>query len=292
MAVVVPLVAAFATGAAGMAAIGAVGATALGIASGYAMVAGAVLSGVGALTGKKDLMKIGGILSLAGGVGSIANAASGAADAAMQEVAGKAAAESVGDKLAKDAVTDQLVQEMGAGAAQSATEAAGQAASQAASGAVARSAGNVSQALTGQVGADSMTPLADSAGQAGAQSAAQASIQPPAQSAVQSAVDGAGLRISDVSVSASGDLSGGIGRIGSKLASGAESMGAWVKSNKELLDVGGKTLNAMYGPEAELVDMKKQEFDRQQSLLDRAYANLNAPVRLYSPRLQAIGGGR
>lgn len=74
MAVVIPLAAAAFTATAGMAAVAT--ATTLGVLSGYAMVAGAVLTGVGALTGKKDLMKAGSILSLAGGVGSIANSAS------------------------------------------------------------------------------------------------------------------------------------------------------------------------------------------------------------------------
>jgi hypothetical protein len=41
--------------------------------AGGAMVAGGVLSGVGAVTGNKKLSKIGGVLSLAGGIGGMAN---------------------------------------------------------------------------------------------------------------------------------------------------------------------------------------------------------------------------
>jgi len=47
--------------------------------AGGVMMAGGVMSGVGAVTGNKKLMKIGGILSLAGGVGGIAAGAMGTA---------------------------------------------------------------------------------------------------------------------------------------------------------------------------------------------------------------------
>lgn len=46
--------------------------------AGGVMMAGGVMSGVGAVTGNKKLMKIGGIMSLAGGVGALASSALGA----------------------------------------------------------------------------------------------------------------------------------------------------------------------------------------------------------------------
>ena len=49
--------------------------------AGGIMMAGGVMSGVGAVTGNKKLMKIGGIMSLAGGVGALASGAANAAGA-------------------------------------------------------------------------------------------------------------------------------------------------------------------------------------------------------------------
>ena len=74
---VVAAVAAVWTGGATLAAYSAAGSTvSIGsaIAAG-AMVAGGVMSGVGAVTGNKKLMKIGGVLALAGGLGSMAASA-------------------------------------------------------------------------------------------------------------------------------------------------------------------------------------------------------------------------
>ena len=50
--------------------------------AGGAMMAGGVLSGVGAVTGNKKLMKVGGVLALAGGVGNMAANAAGIGQAA------------------------------------------------------------------------------------------------------------------------------------------------------------------------------------------------------------------
>lgn len=49
--------------------------------AGGAMMAGGVMTGVGAVTGNKKLMKVGGILSLAGGLGNMAASAAGAGQA-------------------------------------------------------------------------------------------------------------------------------------------------------------------------------------------------------------------
>ena len=70
---VVAAVASVWTGGASLAAMGAITSANIGAAiSAGAMVAGGVMSGVGAVTGNKKLMKIGGVMSLAGGLGSMA----------------------------------------------------------------------------------------------------------------------------------------------------------------------------------------------------------------------------
>lgn len=70
---VVAAVASVWTGGVTLAAMGAITSANIGAAiSAGAMVAGGVMSGVGAVTGNKKLMKIGGVLSLAGGLGSMA----------------------------------------------------------------------------------------------------------------------------------------------------------------------------------------------------------------------------
>jgi hypothetical protein len=53
--------------------------------TGFLSVAGAALTGIGALTGKKDLMKIGGLMSLGGGIASLAAGGAGGAAAGAGE---------------------------------------------------------------------------------------------------------------------------------------------------------------------------------------------------------------
>lgn len=70
---VVAAVASVWTGGASLAAMGAITSANIGAAiSAGAMVAGGVMSGVGAVTGNKKLAKIGGVMALAGGLGSLA----------------------------------------------------------------------------------------------------------------------------------------------------------------------------------------------------------------------------
>ena len=73
----------------------AAGTLAMQIAGGV-MMAGGVMTGVGALTGNKKLMKIGGILSLAGGIGGWAAGASGVTGGAGSEALAKFATEASG----------------------------------------------------------------------------------------------------------------------------------------------------------------------------------------------------
>lgn len=98
----------------------AAGVTAGGIIGGL-MIAGGVLTGVGALTGNQTMMKWGGVLSLAGGVGSLANSLAGQT---AQEVARQAAQETFR--------AGEIAAENAAGAAAPAVETAGSTAANAA----------------------------------------------------------------------------------------------------------------------------------------------------------------
>lgn len=79
--------------------------------AGGVMMAGGVMSGVGAVTGNKKLMKIGGILSLAGGVGGIAAGAMGTAGGVGSESLANFA------KEASSSIDSVLGTELGAKAA-------------------------------------------------------------------------------------------------------------------------------------------------------------------------------
>lgn len=114
---IIGVVAAIATvGAAAPIIAGAIAGTAsigAGIAAG-AMAAGGVMTGVGAVTGNKKLMKIGGVLALAGGLGSLAlGSFSTASSVAGEAVPGTVAAEPVAEGAMQGA-SEQLTGKLGA----------------------------------------------------------------------------------------------------------------------------------------------------------------------------------
>lgn len=251
MAVVVPLAAAAFTASAGMAAI-ATG-TLLGTISGYAMVAGAVLTGVGALTGKKDLMKAGSILSLAGGVGSLANSAMNAASSS--------AASSAASELGKDVLQNgALASAEAAGGASSLMDTASS--SLMGQGSVFGPASSIGGGGTALTAPWSSGPLAT----AGA----------PASSSLMDAAKNL----------TSNDVSSFLGKTGKKAGELLGKTGEFVKQNKELVNIVGGGLEAAYGPEAEMVDLRKAQVRNEQALIERAQRNLNNPVKLYN-----YGGG-
>lgn len=90
MAAAVAVIASFAGAASAVSAAGGVLA-AMSTIGGFLSVAGAALTGIGAITGKKDLLKVGGLMSLGGAIGSAANAANAASQGAAS--AAPAAAE-------------------------------------------------------------------------------------------------------------------------------------------------------------------------------------------------------
>lgn len=251
MAVVIPVIASFAAGAAGVAAVGAA-TTAVGLVAAYATVAGAVLSGIGAVTGKKDLIKIGGIMSLAGGVGTWATNAStassagvgqaadaaGGIDAAAESTAGAAVAAPAAETVAQPSLaeiantptgTDQLVPNLAGGAGQAAQPA-------------------------------SLVPAAPANGLP--MTAPGPNVPAPIQNYAQ------GLTMNDMQ------------SFWDRLQGAGKSVGQFAQKNPELLKVGGQVATSMFGPQAEQAEQLRKQNEYQQSLMERSRANLNNPVRI------------
>jgi hypothetical protein len=212
MPMIIPVVAAWAGAA------GAVGAIAAGTATfaSYLAVAGAALTTIGAVTGKKDLMKIGGFMSLGG---------------ALANGFGQAAATEAGSEVAADAATDAAASEIGNGAL-----------TENAMNASAQGAETLGQGLAGDFTAGSM--LESGAYGVGANSATAASplgLSPAATGAQTLATEAS---------STTGALDW------------LNKVGSHVKQNKELYQISGQMLQGMFGPDAELIDLKKQEMER------------------------------
>ena len=261
MAVVVPLIASFASVSAGIAAVGAA-TTALGTFAAYASIAGGMLGGLGALSGDKDLMKIGGILSIGGALGTAFGGAAGSAlsEGAVSEGATQAVSEGGVDELAKAAGGTGMneASQVGAQTAEAPMSYA-DLASERLNG-VGSAAQPVAEATAAPAGlADSAiqrlgdAPPIDVPPGATATAPWQAGTNIPAQ-----LVDGA----RDLT---QGDMSAWFEKL--------KGVGNWLGKNPELLKVGGSVLNSMYGPQAEALDYQK-------SLVERARQNLNNPIRL------------
>lgn len=267
MPVVIPIIAAFASGA--------VAAVAAGTATfaAYATVAGAVLSVAGAVTHNKDLSRIGAIVGIVGGVASLAGGASGAAaageavDQSAAETARLAAQESAAAGGA--AVAEPVAQAGGAG------------------GLV--DAGSTPPDVTG--GVTVTTPgmdrpvmgLADKAAQIqqqqGGLAAADATVaQPAATNYAGPGSPGAGGP-TDVAPPAPGSIAsiskqynaGDLNDWWSKVQQAGKAVGGFIKDNKEVVSLAGKALESMYGPAAEGLDYQK-------SLMERARRNVNTPI--------------
>lgn len=126
--VVIPWIAAYASGALGAVAIG------TATAGAYLTVAAAALSTVGALSGNKDLSRIGAIMSLGAGIANWANAANAGADASSAWNAADSAAGSDAAQFSKYAqpasetgtATQQVIDEAAKAGAQQVVEDAAQ----------------------------------------------------------------------------------------------------------------------------------------------------------------------
>lgn len=271
--------------------------------AGYATVAGAVLTGVGALTGKKDLMKIGSVLTLAGGVGTLANGASGATSSAASATGGGEA-------------VDQLTAEY---AANNASGAASQTASASASGAASvspiasQSAGSVPlSAPVFDPSAPAAPSLFDIAKMAqsnaappvttgmpdnlvdtgfAAQQAGGASQLSAAGAPQVSSVPATAPTLSPLQQGAQGLTQGDVQSYLDRTAGSSQTpslwdrvsgAGKWIQDNPNAARLLGQVIPgaiAGYG-QARQEDMLQRQQDYQQSLMERARANLNSPIRI------------
>ncbi len=275
MPMLLPVVAAFAAGTAGMAAVGAAAAagSTLGLIAGYASVAGAVMTGVGALTGSKDLMKIGAVLSIGGGLTSWATgAAAGGGAAAGAEALGEASGAWAGSEAATAAAS-------GAGDAAAATmpEALGEVAGYgpgvgesvngATVGTMTTQAAKVPTNLL-----DAGKPLADPNSLT---AAAATEVTTPLPASVQ--------KVQDLSngLIKSGDLSAWWKRA----AEAGGAVGKFIEANPGLVKIGAGMLEGAFGTEAQKMEFAKKKYGDEQSLLERNRANLNSPIKMaYTPR--------
>lgn len=248
--------------------------------TGFLTVAGGVLAGVGALTGKKDLVKLGSLMSLGGSIGNAfsdaateaaAGAAEGAAEGAISEAAGDAAGEFAG--AAGDAA---------AGAATSVPLTPGVLSTEAGAGAADQFA---QQAVTAMPGAQSGAQAGAGAGAGAApdvtpgsmiERASQSVPTTPGTLAKQFATTAPDALAQAGQELSSTDITSWLNR--AKKAAGGVSN--FMKSNPELVKVGGDMLVGMYGPEAEQADLLRKQQEEQMAWANRARANLNSPIML------------
>lgn len=289
MAVAIPIIAAFGAGTA----------VATGMVTGlaaFATVAGAALSVVGAVTKDQDLARLGAVLSLGAGIAGMANAAGGAAEAASaadaatqtaqsgfraSEIAAQnaGAASTAGELAATQATNIGVDGTLGAtGAAQTASGAQPQAMLNAPSDTSAlsptlstadTSGGIMTQAMNGT---NVQTP---GLGEVATPAAAQA----PSNSILQNAASRMDTNSLTSRLGTAGQApTNAFQSVGSKIGDFANSVGTFAQKNPVLLQMGGQMLSSMYGPQAEMMDLRK-------SILERARTNLNSPVVMtYTPK--------
>jgi hypothetical protein len=284
---VIPVIAAIGSVSAGLAAA-ATATTVIGTVAAYASVAGGVLTGIGAVTGKKSLMKIGAILSIGGGLATagIKMAANAAAEKAAETAAAQAAWDA-GESAVGDAAAN--VTQVGADAAQAAqaVNGAGDIAGQ-----MGGAQGYTTAGMTTPVPAGATAAL-ETAPSIGLDAAAPAAVDVSAPLAVPDAVaptvsvnGPAPVSIDPYQQYQSTMLEAGQRTLGgtaadspiqqwlNKITGGMKAVGGVIKDNKELIQLGGQMLGAAYGPQAEQIDLQKSIWNSQQK-------NLNTPVKLY-----------
>lgn len=287
MPMVIPLVAAFAAGAGGVAALGAA-ATIGGIAgtvatvAAYATIAGAVLTGVGAITGSKDLMKIGAVLSIGGGIAGFAAGAAAGASAGLESAAASA---SNAEGALPASVTGEAADGAGAiatpvnpgGNVQVTTPTPGNVAPD-----VQAPAGvGDSNSLTTAYRTDTTTaqPSLGLNGTAGTPSGVGdygSSTGPGAagtSTTVTGQLDPQNAALNRVAQGAKDLTSNDVSSWWEKARAAGGAVGKFVQDNPALVKIGGDMLSSMYGPAAEKLDWE-------QSIYNRARANLNAPIKL------------
>lgn len=271
----------------------------------FAMVAGTALSGIGALTGKKDLMKIGGFMSLAGGLGQAFGGA--AIDQATGEVVKEAATDAaidqggdaLGEQLVEEAADDVTKEAIGSvgGATQSATDAA--AAEAAAAGAQPDQLGST----LGKLGAappasDAISGNSTLMGFGGAQAGPVGSelvdlagggnlMTNPgvAESFNSTSLMSSGMPQSQIDTMLGRTASPSFGGAGNALMDAGKGMNQssigkyltsaekWAKEHKTVLDIGLKGLASMTDPNQRALEDRRR-------MMSRYRDNLNSPVAL------------
>lgn len=293
MAVVLPIISAFSA----ISAAGGVGAALTAGVGSFMSVAGGVLAGVGALTGSKDLKRIGSLVSLggaaAGAFGTMAAAGGGSSGGSSSLVDPGGAGGSEASQFTKFAteaggdVTDltSAVQgsQLGAlgtglGVQTNAVAAPFDAASQLTGGGAGASSVSAAPGGLWASAAERVGSLGDTAASIGSQ--LTQSLGTPSLS-TGGAVGQAASTVSPLAKAASGldasSLQSLLGTAYDKAASLAGGAVNFAKNNPELLKIGAGALQGMYGPEAEALDYRK-------SLLARRLRNLNSPIALsYNP---------
>lgn len=286
----------------------------------YATIAGAVLSGVGALTGNKDLMRIGAVISIGGGIAGAVEGLAG--EAAVDGAGGMANAEGATPADLTGGVGGNATLEGGAtpdaaltgagnggdlsapGSAPPGTAPEGAPGSLAAPGTTATPGALTQPSGAGTLGQTNLNQNSMS----GAYQSTDASTAPTSASttstttsadaldpnATRGTPDGTGDYGSSTGPGSAGTSSMTTPSAGplDKIVNGARQFGgndlqAWfqraqgaagsvgdfIKNNPALVKVGGDMLGAMYGPQAERLDMEK-------SMYERARRNLNSPIAL------------
>lgn len=247
----IPLIAAAGSIFAGATAV-AGAATLAGAIAGGVMIAGGAMTAIGAISGNKKLMKIGGLVSLAGGIGGLAVGAWAAA----------------GSSLASDASS----------AASVAAEpmAAGQAASGAATGAAQGAAEQVAQIGIdpgGIAAAPATTVPAGSAAGQTAQEAFRATelAQGGAQSAAQSAGAQEAFRASELAQNVAPPATPG------NWTKTLNDVSSWMERNKALTQVGGGIVQGLAKSYADQASYAEQ-LRMQQAELARRRAEFSAGI--------------
>lgn len=263
MAFVVPLVAAFSTGA--VAAAGGLAAFATGTLGGFLTVAGAVLGGVGAITGSKDLSKLGGLMALGGGLATAFGSAASATEA--------------GATAGLDGASEGLT---AADAAREAATFAEKAAANA--GTLGESVASLAPQTLDLAQVADASQLSSFAADPGVGNAADSlysraltmpggGSQPLGMPTPEGALGGGGVMSVDVQHALQPYANNLTAKDVTSFWDRAKKIGQFVKNNKELVQIGGQMLGSMYGPEAEALDWQK-------SIYARRHKNLNSPVLL------------
>lgn len=284
--VVLPAIASFAAAGGTVAGVAAALTGAAGFAT-FATVAGGFLASAGMLTGSKTLTKLGGILSLTGGLTSLASSMGSSAGSAAGEAASNAASDaassawdSAGSAAGSDAAQFAKYAKnpiAGSGLEAAATETSALTSASLDGAGAALAGGDQSYNLMEQARLMRSAP-SDLAGTL--QSQNQALVTSAQDAALSQPFSGAPSNVPRSVLEGANQLQGAdhMNQLLDKVKGGASSVGKFIKDNKELVNLTGNALQAMNDPRSQYLDWQK-------SLMERRRQNLNSPIRM------TVGGG-